>query len=119
MKIIRISDGTVRLLIDRPRVFSQPCGVPGMEDAGRDRWKVRMTDRKHGTKFKGITDHAKSRLQQTNRSGFARVQVLSAHFPQCDVSAEISFVKRHKVWMNVPFMSIRFRVMGPMKDAAC
>src|SRR5687768_1423493 len=100
----------------RPRFFREAGAVPGVEDPRGDSWEIGMTDRKARAEFKRVTNHAKSSIQQTNRSGFACIQILAGPFPQPDVSTEISFVEGHEMRMNIP--AVRIALVHGTKDCA-
>ena len=69
---------------------------------------MRMTDIKGRTKFNRVTQDPEAGVQQTNGGQFSGIQVLARHLPEGDFVAEIGFMKRHEMGMNIPVVRIGF-----------
>lgn len=100
-------DRASRFFTNSSQLLGDSGPVPGMEYAGRNSWKAWMTDGKRRAKLNRVADHFESSVEQVNCRCLAGIEVLPARFPESDLLAEISFVKRHEVGMNVPSVSIR------------
>ena len=115
-EVISVVYRPFRFLVNGPLFFRKARAVPGVKHTGGNRGKVRMTHRKTLAVFQRITDHSAPRIQKMNCGCFAGIQILAAYFLQGNLFAEIHFVERHEVRVNVPF--VRIALVHPMKDRA-